>query len=209
MAIVLDLIGSTIIGGLLILTMLRMNASGMENQSYFAEDLLVQENLREIVKIIESDFRKIGYGINPDNNGNIQMDQIFLICQTGQLRFQADMNWDGNPDVVDYTLGNFMTQTPNDSDRYLWRTVSSDPNPRTNVASGLVRFELRYMAKDNFRFLGPITATNIDSIGAIEITIALQSPYAVIRVGQSKAQSYRETTTLWRQTRLIARNLNR
>jgi hypothetical protein len=207
MAIILDLLGSAMIGGLLILTMLRMNAAGMENQGYFAEDLLVQENLRELVRIVEFDFRKIGYGITPDNNGNIQMDQIFLTCESTRLRFNADMNRDGTPEIVEYQLGNLMTLTPNDSDRFLWRTQS--PGQPQNVASGLIRFQLRYMARDNFRVLGAITAANIDSIGAIEITLELQSPYAIIRQGQTKQESYRETTTLWRQTRLIARNLNR
>lgn len=207
MATALDLIGSAIISGLLIITMVRMNASGLTNQSYFSEDLLVQENLRELVRIIESDFRKIGYRIIPDSDGNINMDSIFVYGDANHLIYKSDMKRNGNPILVEYQLGGYITSTPNDSDKYLWRKLGSDP--RQNIAAGLIKFQLRYLSLQFKQISVPISSANKDSIASIEITIELQSPYVVKREGQTWLQSYKETTTLWRQTRLIARNLNR
>jgi hypothetical protein len=207
MSAVLDIIGSALIGGLLLITMLRMNTSGLENQSYFTEDLIVQENLREIVRIIESDFRKIGYNIPPDGSGNIDMSKIFVFGDSTHLIFQADFNRSGIPVNVEYQLGDPITSTPNQSDRYLWRKIGNDP--RKNIAAGLVRFRLRYLNRYTLFIYPSVTLVNVDSIGSIEVTLELQSPYVVVRVGQTALQSYRETTTLWRQTRLVARNLNR
>jgi hypothetical protein len=207
MSAVLDLIGSAIIGGLLIITMLRMNASGLENQSYFTEDLLVQENLREIVRIIESDFRKIGYRIPPDESGNIDMSKIFVLGDSTHLIFKSAIDRSGDTVRVEYQLGDTIPSTPNQFDRYLWRKIGNDP--RHNIAAGLVRFRLRYLNRYTLFIYPSITPVNVDSIGSIEVTLELQSPYVVVREGQTALQSYRETTTLWRQTRLVARNLNR
>lgn len=207
MAAALDLIGSALISGLLIITMVRMNAASLENQAFFSEDLLVQENLREIVRIVESDFRKIGYRIAPDSYGTIQTDSIFILADSTHMTFRSDINRQGAAVNVDYQLGGFVTSTPNDSDRYLWRTVGG--NPRQNIAAGLTGFKLRYLTKNFIPLKMPVSAAEIDTIASIELTIELQSPYVVKRQNETWLESYKETTTLWRQTRLIARNLNR
>ena len=57
----IDILGSTIVGGLLLMILLRMNDASVENNYLYSGEKIVQQNLVEVVKLIEYDFRKIGY----------------------------------------------------------------------------------------------------------------------------------------------------
>ncbi|MEW5798757.1 MAG: hypothetical protein AB1728_07090, partial [Bacteroidota bacterium] len=58
---ILDLIASSMVFGSLMLIALRLNGTTMERSQDYREDLIVQQNLVEITKLLEYDFRKIGY----------------------------------------------------------------------------------------------------------------------------------------------------
>ena len=57
----IDIFGSTIIGSILFLILLRLNDASVENTYMNGGELIVQQNLVEAVQLIEYDFRKIGY----------------------------------------------------------------------------------------------------------------------------------------------------
>ena len=58
---IIDIIGSTLIGGMLLMILFRMNDAAVENTYVYGGELLVQQNLVEVVTLLEYDFRKIGY----------------------------------------------------------------------------------------------------------------------------------------------------
>ena len=58
---ILDIITSTVIGGMLLLIALRLNAQALETNAVYQNNLNLQEGLVALVDVIESDFRKIGY----------------------------------------------------------------------------------------------------------------------------------------------------
>ena len=57
----LDIIGSAIIGGLLLMILFRMNDTAVQNNYDMNGEKIVQQNLVDLVELIEYDFRKIGY----------------------------------------------------------------------------------------------------------------------------------------------------
>ena len=64
-ATLFDLVGSVIIGGLLLITLLKLNDNATRNTYTFSGELIVQENLVTSVEVLEYDFRKIGYCEDP------------------------------------------------------------------------------------------------------------------------------------------------
>ena len=59
--VILDIIGSSIIGGLLFLTLLNFTAQTMETKQTYRDEIVAQENLVNVVTVIEEDFRRMGY----------------------------------------------------------------------------------------------------------------------------------------------------
>ncbi|MCB0747459.1 MAG: hypothetical protein KDC90_08340, partial [Ignavibacteriae bacterium] len=57
----IDILGSSLIGGLILLILLRMNDSTVENSYLNSGEMIVQSNLLAVVELLEHDFRKIGY----------------------------------------------------------------------------------------------------------------------------------------------------
>ncbi len=57
---ILDVLGATIIGGLLLLVLLRVNANATENKIINGSDKILQRDLVELALIVEDDLRKMG-----------------------------------------------------------------------------------------------------------------------------------------------------
>ena len=64
---IMDIIGSIVVFGWLFLMTLQGNVANSENIQTLKGDLLVQENLVEITRLLEYDFRKIGFCNEPNN----------------------------------------------------------------------------------------------------------------------------------------------
>ena len=86
----LDILGSSIVGSLLLLILLRLNNASVENTYKNSGELIVQQDLVEVVKLIEYDFRKIGYCANfnkiPDPSKSILLadsNKITISKQNG------------------------------------------------------------------------------------------------------------------------------
>ena len=60
-ATLIDIVGSVIIGGVLLITLIKVNDNVTRNTYGFSGELVVQENLVTSVEVLEYDFRKIGY----------------------------------------------------------------------------------------------------------------------------------------------------
>ena len=60
-SVMLDILGSTIIGGILMMNLFQINSSAVENNYKGNGELIAQQNLSTIVKVLEYDLRKIVY----------------------------------------------------------------------------------------------------------------------------------------------------
>jgi type II secretory pathway component PulJ len=195
----IDLAGSILIGGLIMLILFRMNDAAVENVYNNGGELNLQQNLSVTARVLENDFRKIGYCANwqkiPDPSKSI------LLADSNRIKFLTDIDKNGSgPDgVVDtmyYYLGptSELTQTPNPRDRLLYRVVNNE-TPR-GVNLGVTQFKLVYFDAlgDTINF--PITVPS--EVYSLEINISVENV-----AGYDEKYS----SAFWRQVRLVARNL--
>ncbi len=119
MSILLDIFGSTIIGGLIVLMLMNFNI--FQSNTRFASDseLQLQQNAKTLAEIINYDLRKIGYDYS---------NTAFVEADSERISFYSDIDRNGSIDIVSYFLGDTseVTGTTNPKDRILYRVVNSD-----------------------------------------------------------------------------------
>ena len=192
---IIDIIGSTIIGGLLMLVLLRTNAAAVENTYLNGQDLVVQENLTTVVEILESDFRKIGYCKDwtkiPDPS------KAILLADSTSIKFLTDINNDGNVDTLYYYLGpaSGLSGTPNPRDRLLYRVINNETPRSANL--GVTEFKLLYFNSFDDSLSFPINTPG--EIASIQISV---------RVENTDAYNNKYVTGFWRQIRMATPNLS-
>ena len=104
--VLLDILGSVIIGGLLLLTLQRFNNDNVANNYKYSGEMIVQQNLVEVVRQIEYDFRKIGYTNNYKQL--IARATAIVKADSSTLWFLADLPkgrfdyGDGTVDTIKY-----------------------------------------------------------------------------------------------------------
>src|SRR6266852_3864623 len=103
MTTMIDIVGSAIFAGLIILLAMQLNASTANTSLQATLDVNTQENSTTIENMINSDFYKMGYH-DSLNSGN----PIVELADTSSIRFRADIDGNGSVDTVRY----FTTATP-------------------------------------------------------------------------------------------------
>jgi len=192
----LDLIGSVIIASFVILIGLRLNQTIAGNADATSANLNVQESMVDIVRSIEYDFRKIGYGVPETLTAIMDTTPTYI-------KFRSDIDNDGTLDEVEWYTGPALTGLPNPNIKVLYRRVNG--GTPVGAALGVTDFRLKYLNQDGG------TAMSLGSIYIIEITLQVESPYKV----QDQIitdQSYQDmgyAVAFWRQTRLASRNIKR
>ena len=201
MAVILDLVGSFIIAGFVLMMGLRLNANMANSNDSFKADVVVQESLVSLVQSVEFDFRKMGYGVEDPTT-------VIRKADSTHIKFLSDVNDDGVVDTVDWYLGGPIVSTPNPSDKILYRKVSSSvAGVSTLVGSlpGVTKFSMKYLDLEGH----PIEV--LSQIWIVETTLRVESPWKV-QDREVMDQSYGlwgYSAAFWRQTRLASRNLRR
>jgi hypothetical protein len=130
----LDVVGSIVIGGIVILILANVNLSISAAASENLFSGIVQRGLTSAVDLIEYDFYKIGYR----SSGN-----KIEIADSNEIKFYSDIDNDGVSDELHYFLGDAesLTGTSNPNDFLLTR----EKNEETPAASiPVVDFRLTY-----------------------------------------------------------------
>ena len=139
MNIMLDIMGSFVIGGILALMLFNFNAYQSNTRYQSDSELQLQQNAKTLADIINYDLRKIGY--------DMERDSIWVETSTQRLSFYSDIDRDGTPDLVTYFLGDSTestaTATPNPRDKTLFRVVNSDTTGGPTL--GLTKLVFLYM----------------------------------------------------------------
>jgi hypothetical protein len=196
----IDVIGSTMIGGLLMLILLRLNDTAVANSYQYNGELIIQKNLVEVVKLLEFDLRKIGYCSDwkalPDPSKSIVAVDKNSITYLTDLPTLAQPHGDGIVDTLRYYLGDAseLLQTPNPNDRMLYRRVNSEYVRGANL--GVTKFD--FIFYDTFGDEIPFPITQTGEIQSMQIDLAIEDVYAY-------DNKYRRV--FWRQIRLASRNL--
>jgi hypothetical protein len=200
MSILMDLIGSTVIASFVILIGLTLNANVMGNSEASQANLNVQESMVDIVRTLEYDFRKIGYGVPETQSPIVDTGATYIKFRADMVNSTGDPVPDGTVDIIEWNLGPPMTWMPNPNVRTLYRRING--GPWVGASLGVVNFRLKYLNQDG----GP--PASITAIHIIETTLEIQSPYKIQdQVITDQYSGYADA--FWRQTRLASRNIKR
>lgn len=190
----LDILGSIIIGGILLTIVFRLSGAATEKTYNNSGELSLQQNLSTIAQIIEHDFRKIGYCA--DWNKLPDPTKAILLAETSGIKYLTDIEADGNLDSIYYYLGptSELTVTPNPRDRILYRIVNGENPVQANL--GVTQFHMVYYDALGDTVYLPIA--NYGLISSIEINVTVEN---VAAYDTSYSKAY------WRQIRMVSRNL--
>ncbi|MFI5237307.1 MAG: hypothetical protein ACHQLA_05165 [Ignavibacteriales bacterium] len=190
----MDILGSMIIGGILMMITWRLNDAATEKTYNNSGELSLQQNLATVSQILEEDFRKIGYCA--DWNKFPDPSKAVVYADSSTIRYLTDIDGDTDMDSVRYYLGptSQLASTPNPRDRLLYRVVNNEPALSSNM--GVTQFRLVYFDALGDTIPPPITTPGL--ITSVEINVSVESVAAY-------DQKY--SSAFWRQIRLVARNL--
>ena len=188
----LDIMGSIVIGGMLLMILLRLNDASVRNSYIFNGDAILQENLVEVVKLIEFDFRQMGYTSNwatADPSA-----PAITFADSTSISFLVDGS------IINYSVGpkSELLGTPNPNDRMLYRSVNGGTPLGSNM--GITKFDLSYYKIFGDTIPMPVPTSQLGEIETIQIDIEIEDVYGY------------DTTyakTAWRQIRMSSRNKNK
>jgi len=206
---IIDIVGSILIGGLLLLVAMRMNDDVTSNNFQSQENLTIQQNMISLVNNIESDFRKIGYCADPANVPS--NDSMIVSGDSMHITFLASMYPEtpsyGLLDTVEWYLGStklYSNMGEGDTNiRMLYRKITDSHGAVNTYYSnlGVSLFHLLYFKRgdnsvgDTLYAIAPPTEAKL-----IEIDLRLEPTAAY-------DTAYSSNCAVWRQIRLTSMNL--
>jgi hypothetical protein len=193
-SVIMDILGSTIVGGILMMNLFQINSTAGENNYTGSGEVTAQQNLSTIVQVLEHDFRKIGYCA--DWNKIPVPTKAILSADSTSIKYLTDVDSDGNVDSMYYYLGptSELLSTSNPRDRILYRVVNNEAPIGVNL--GVTQFNLCF-----FDVLGNLINFPIAVTGEI-YTMQID-----LTVEDVDAYDEKYSTAFWRQIRLAAKNI--
>ncbi len=192
--VMLDILGSVVIGGILMLSIANVSESSTENLYKGSGNLVAQTNLATIVQILENDFRKIGYCANWQQIPT--PTEAILYADSTSIRYLTDVESNGIVDTMFYYIdyATDIPETPNPRDRFLYRVINSEAPVGVNL--GVTQFKMNFYSALGTELTFPIADPREIYTMQIDITVEDVAAYN---------QEYQ--TVFWRQIRMAARNL--
>ena len=203
MSVVLDIIGSIVIGSMVILIGLRLDQSIAGTADASMAQLNVQETAVEIVRTMERDFRRIAYNAADPTQCILVFDTV-----NNDIVFKGDIDNDGNGvpgaglETVEWKLGPTITGLQNTHIHTLLRSASNiDGGAPKVVGSWVTMFKIAGYDRSG----KPTNDKNL--IRIVETTIQVENPYLTQDQVNQDTTSY--ARIFWRQTWLSSVNLKR
>ena len=195
MNLLLDLMGSTLIAGILFLLIFKLNLYSSSANFYSDNELKLQQNVKTLAEVMNYDLRKIGYKYD---------GTAIVTAEPSRLQFYAEMNapgtyGHGTVDFVEYYLGDSTqaSSTANQRDKVLYRILNYT-DTLGGPTLGLVDFKFSYLDSRG------VVTTYLDSIRYVKAEFWVE-PYEYISnylTGQPDSSQY----TYWELT-INPRNL--
>jgi hypothetical protein len=114
MGYLLDIVGSFIIAGMVVMILLAVNINNSASSSVILFTTLEQREVTDVSELVEYDFYKLGYRIS---------DEKIAIADSNEIKFYSDINNDTEIDSVHYYVGytTDLSYTSNPDDKPLYR----------------------------------------------------------------------------------------
>lgn len=155
MPFLLDLMGSSLIAGIVFLLIFKLNMYTSNANYYSDNELKLQQNVKTLAEVINYDLRKIGYKYD---------GTAVVTAEPNRIQFYADMDAPGSfghgvMDFVEYYLGDSTeaSGTLNQKDKVLYRVINHT-DTLGGPTLGLVDLKFSYLDKHG------IKTTFLDSI---------------------------------------------
>ncbi|HRN25111.1 MAG: hypothetical protein IT276_04025 [Ignavibacteriaceae bacterium] len=170
---ILDILGAAIIGGILLINLLRVNGGLIENESIYSHDKNLQIDLVIAATVLERDFSLLGYVKSTDQVG---FNQNIFAGDSVSITFRSDIDNNGVIDTISYFISDTsaLSNTPNPRDMILYRKTNSD-YPFV-LANNVTRFRLTYLNTFLMEVPPPIVLTT--AVNYIRIEIRVEDPFA-------------------------------
>lgn len=196
---ILDIVGSIIIGGVLMIILLTTNSSAVQNSFNYGGDLAIQQYLTLLTDTLDQDFTKVGY--SSITTGGLDPTKIIVSADTSSIKFLSDVGDNGTVDTVYYYLGpaGELSGTINPRDRILYRMIRSPLASWVTLRyQGVTIFRLTYFDTYGNVISSPVATTV--NIKSIQIYLKMESavPYNGIYVSAN-----------WTSTKRVSVNLSR
>jgi hypothetical protein len=195
MHFLLDLLGSTLIAGIVFLLIFKLNLYSSSANFYSDNELRLQQNVKTLAEVMNHDLRKIGYKYD---------GTAIVTAEPSRLQFYADMNapgtyGHGTMDFVEYYLGDSTqaSSTANQRDKVLYRILNY-VDTLGGPTLGLVDFKFSYLDSRG------VVTTYLDSIRYVKAEFWVE-PYEYVSnylTGQPDSSQF----TYWELT-INPRNL--
>jgi hypothetical protein len=128
----LDIIGGTILGGMIMLITLTASDLGIRSMYNHNADVVMQQNLRQLTDVVEFDLKKMGFGV-PE----AQLPQVIQVHEPDHFKFLVQLNMDPDAsyklpgiltydqqiDTIEYKIISGPTFTVGDSTIVLYRVL--------------------------------------------------------------------------------------
>lgn len=165
MSVMLDVIGAALLVGMLMLTILSVNMNMTLETYKSASEFHTQTEMIQLARIMEFDIYKMGYNVSKP---------CVIAADTSHLKFRANLqDIPGARDSVEYVLGTAVTTSQNPRDKHLLRVENIT---HVSISYSVTRFVLTYYNARDSVIPTPIVGNMLDSIRAIKVYLALESP---------------------------------
>ncbi len=171
MQVVYDILGSMIIGGMILVMVLGFNANIIEGAGMQTMKTTVQGNMTTLSNVLEYDFRKMGYRVA------LPQDSAITYADTSMIVFKGDFDNNGTVDKMSYA---FNTSHPNGVTnpraKMLYRQISGFAANSINV--GITNFRFTYYDTLGVPFAGNIVSKP-SAIRTIKVSVNMETkePY--------------------------------
>jgi hypothetical protein len=158
---IFDILGATIIGGIIFFIILNLNIYSTQIKYTSNTNLKIQGDAETLASIIDYDLRKIGYKYK---------GTAITTAQSNKLSFYSDIDSSGTISSVTLTISDStkVAYTANPHDKILYQIINNDTSAGPSL--GLTNLKFTYM-----NALGSQTTVR-DSIKYIKAEIWLESP---------------------------------
>ena len=135
MGYLLDIVGSFIIAGMVVMILLAVNINNTASSSVILFTTLEQRKVTDVSELIEYDFYKLGYRIPSEK---------ISIADSNEIKFYTDINDNDLADSIHYYLGETtdLSYTSNPDDKPLHRNRNNQDSLSTEIP--VVDFHLSY-----------------------------------------------------------------
>jgi len=168
MSYLLDIVGSFIIAGMVIMILLAININNSASSSVILFTTIEQQKLTDVTDLIEYDFYKLGYCISGEK---------ISVADSNEIKFYTDIDNNDLPDSIHYYLGETtdLSYTSNPLDKPLHRNRNGQDSLSTNFP--VVDFNLSYFDSigNTLDYASLTSSAGRELIKSIKIKITVES----------------------------------